>query len=40
MMSMACEMSFEMEAKPRRLDISFVADWNLDDCTVIRRWNN
>jgi hypothetical protein len=39
MVSMARELSFEMEAKPRRLEIKFVADWNLDDCTVIRRWN-
>jgi hypothetical protein len=40
MVSMAREMSFEMGSKPRRLDIKFVADWNLDDCTVIRRWND
>jgi hypothetical protein len=36
MLSMAYEMLWEMDAKPRRLEIKFVADWNLDDCSVIR----
>src|SRR5262245_23399606 len=35
---MAREMRFEMDARPRRLSIRFVADWNLDDCSVIARW--
>jgi hypothetical protein len=37
---MAREMSFEMDGKPRRLSIKFVADWNLDDCALISRWND
>jgi hypothetical protein len=38
MVWMAREMSFDMDAKPRRLVIRFVADWNLDECSVISRW--
>ena len=40
MVSMAYDMRWEMDAKPRRLHIKFVADWNLDDCTLIRRRQN
>jgi hypothetical protein len=35
--SMARDMQWDMDARPRRLAIKFVGDWNLDDCTVIRR---
>jgi hypothetical protein len=38
MVWMAREMDWTMDARPRRLAIKFVADWNLDDCSVISRW--
>lgn len=40
MLSMAYEMRWEMDAKPRRLEIKFVGVWDLDDCTVISCWQD
>jgi len=40
MVSMARNMHWDMDARPRRLAIKFVGDWNLDDCTVISRWQD
>lgn len=38
MVSMAHEMDWAMDTRPRRLAIRFVADWDLDACVVTRRW--
>ena len=40
MVSMARDIHWEMDARPRRLAIKFVGDWNLDDCTLIGRWQD
>ncbi len=40
MVSMAREMRWEPDGKPRRFEIKFVGDWDLDDCALIRRWND
>ena len=40
MVSMARDMYWDMDTRPRRLAIKFVGDWNLDDCTMIRRWQD
>ena len=37
MVSMAYDMRWEMNARPRWLEIKSVADWNLDDCSMIRQ---
>ena len=37
MLSMAYDLRWAMDTKPRRLDIRFVAEWDLDGCTVISR---